>query len=78
MLKTSDDPQANAGDLQPTINFPADYESSVSINRFGETIIGAVTQANDKSSGLSPDSAPQKLGKRSARPIKVENVLEKP
>lgn len=64
---SNSNPHADVGELQPTIDFPADYESSVSINRFGETVIGALNKANETSGGPSQESIPQKLGKYEIR-----------
>lgn len=60
MPKTSDD--SNNDEYQSTVDFPAALESSVSVNRFGETVVGALLESTDRPAG-SAKGTPQKFGK---------------
>ena len=49
--------------LQETIDFGADVEASVSINRFGETVIGQLTDHGQPTADSPANAHPQRMGK---------------
>ncbi|MBI5761656.1 MAG: protein kinase [Planctomycetales bacterium] len=63
MKYRGDKKQQDSADPETTIDMPGDLELSVSINRFGETVLGALLEETDGGSSPAEVTHPTRLGK---------------